>query len=62
MLHAVGKINPDALVIAQRLDAERAAGQIRGSVKVPFISPAIADEGQPTPWNSNIGKSKTLLG
>lgn len=31
-LRAVGEINPDALLIAASLDAERAAGHVRGYV------------------------------
>ena len=30
ILHAVSEINPDALAIARSLDAERAAGSVRG--------------------------------
>ena len=33
ILHAVGEINPDALAIARSLDAERAAGSVRGYAK-----------------------------
>ena len=32
ILHAVSEINPDALAIARSLDAERAAGSVRGYV------------------------------
>lgn len=30
LLHAVSEINPDAFLIAQNLDNERAAGRVRG--------------------------------
>ena len=30
ILHAVSEINPDALTLARELDAERAAGSVRG--------------------------------
>lgn len=33
ILHAVSEINPDALAIARSLDAERAAGSVRGYAK-----------------------------
>ncbi|KAL8786201.1 MAG: hypothetical protein Q9195_008320 [Heterodermia aff. obscurata] len=38
ILHAVGEINPDASAIARTLDAERAAGSVRGPLHgVPIL-------------------------
>ena len=41
LLNAVGEVNPDAFLIAQDLDNERAAGRVRGQEYIIYGTPAI---------------------
>ena len=41
LLNAVGEVNPDAFLIAQDLDNERAAGRVRGQEYLIYGTPAI---------------------
>ncbi|KAL8832436.1 MAG: hypothetical protein Q9191_000256 [Dirinaria sp. TL-2023a] len=60
MLHAVGEINPDALAIASSLDAERAAGSVRGPLHgVPIL---VKDNIATQDKMNNTSGSYALLG
>ena len=41
LLNAVGEVNPDAFLIAQDLDNERAAGRVRGQESLDCGTPAV---------------------
>ena len=41
LLNAVGEVNPDAFLIAQDLDNERAAGRVRGQESLICVTPAV---------------------
>ena len=41
ILNAVGEVNPDAFLIAQDLDNERAAGRVRGQASLICGAPAV---------------------
>ena len=41
LLNAVGEINPDAFLIAQDLDNERAAGRVRGQESLICDTPGV---------------------
>ena len=50
-------MNPDALVIAQSRDVERAAGKMRGLARNRLTNLIVADGRQAASWSSNTGKS-----
>ena len=59
-LHSVSEINPDALLIAQRLDAERAAGRVRGPLQgIPIL---VKDNIATLDRMNNTAGSYALLG
>ena len=59
-LHSISEINPDALIIAQRLDAERAAGHTRGPLHgIPIL---IKDNIATLDRMNNTAGSFALLG